>query len=356
MFFPTQSGKRADLAQLTKLSQAALGGYAFPKLFPIFPTTERAGDFSYAPKGLTLLTGTTGRANGAALSATEIKTADFAYTTARLEARSVVYDNEVKGFGGIEGADQAGGEDCGRRAWNTIEVAAYAAVFSAARRSAKTDLTDHNVVTLLQTAALAQRAFGAPYLVMTSLGLLKFVQIPEIRAAMVGQYGPTGAMNFMAGSQVELAKALSPLIGFEGIVIFDSAIVGSTYDDYVAVVSLRKDAFSGGASFQQLAKRAAVYGFAAIYLPDEANMDQPLLVSAFADEKDKANYYDAEGRYSLNELHGTDGAQSPDVNGGAVKVFAMLAALSSYTPIDQRVMQVLITNTEAAPVPTQEVV
>lgn len=356
MFYPTQNGKRADLAQLTKLSQAALGGYAFPKLFPIFPTVERAGDFSYAPKGLSTATGTTGRANGDALSATEIKTADFAYTTARLEARSVIYDNEVKGFGGIEGADQAGGEDCGRRAWNTIEIAAHAKVFSTARVAAKTDLTDHNVVTLLQTAALGQRAFGAPYLVLTSLGLLKFAQIPEVRAAMVGQFGATGAMNYLAGAQADLIKALSPLLGFEGIIVFDSAIVGSTKDDYVAVVSLRKEAFAGGSAFTQLAKRAACYSFAAIYLPDEANMDQPLQVSSFADEKDKANYYDAEGRYSLNELHPDDGAESPDVNGGAVKVFAMLDSLASYTPIDQRTQQVLVVNTAETPVYTEEVV
>lgn len=355
MFFPTQNGPRPDLAALVKLSQAAVGGYAFPKLFPIYATPERASDFSYAPAGQTVATGTAGRANGAALAATEKKTADFSFTTARLEARTVVYDNEVKGYGGIEGADQAGGEDCGRRAYNTIEVAAYAKVFSAARRAAKTDLTDHNVVTLLQTAALGQRAFGSPYLVMTTLGLLKFVQIPEVRVAMVGVFGASGTMNYITGSQTELAKALSPLIGFEGIVLFDSAIVGSTYDDYVAVVALRKEAFAAGNMLPSIAKRAAMYGFAAIYLPDAATMDQPLTICSFADDKDKANYYDAEGRYSLNELHGDDGAESPNVNAGAVKVLAMLPALASYTPIDQRVQQVEVVNTEATPVFTQEV-
>lgn len=344
--FYTERGDRPDLAARAKLTQASIGGYAFTKLFPVLPVTERAGDFSYAPVGM--VTGTTNvaeaRANGAELTANALATVDFAWTTARLEARTVIYVNEVKGFGGIEAADGFGGEDCTRRAYNKVEIAAYGKVFSAARRGAKTELANHQVVTLLQKGALAQRKYGQPYLVMTSYGLLKFVNIPEVRSRMFGEYGPTGAMNYITGGQVQLAKAISPLIGFEDIIVFDSEIVGSTYDDYIAIASLRKEAMAGGVALSGVAKARALYGFAAIYIPDPANNDQPFSVSSFDDRLNKANYYDAESRYSLNELHAD-----------AVTVYDMLADIASYTPIDARVVQVQVVNDEESPVVTNDI-
>jgi hypothetical protein len=344
--FYTQRGDRPDLAARAKLTQASVGGYAFTKLFPVFPVTERAGDFSYAPVGQTNVVTNVAeaRANGAALTATDIATADFAWTTARLEARTRIFANEVKGFGGIEAADAFGGEDCVRRAYNKVEIAAYAKAFSSARRTAKVDLANHEVVTLLQKGSLAQRKYGAPYLVMTTYGLLKFVNIPEVRSRMFGEFGPTGAMNYLTGGQAQLAKAISPLIGFEDIVLFDSEIVGSTYDDYVAVASLRKEAMAGGATLSGVAKARALYGFSALYIPDPASNDQPFSVSSFDDRLNKANLYDAESRYSLNELHAD-----------AVTVYAMLADIASYTPIDSRVLQVQVVNTEDAPVVTNDI-
>jgi hypothetical protein len=351
----TQDGSRPDLAQLVRLSQEALGGYAFPLIFPVISVPERAGQLSYAPAGLSNAGGVTGRANGAPLESSEKKTSDFGWTTARLEARTKIYADEVKGFGGIEMADQFGGEDCGRRAFNTIEMAAAAMVFSSARRAAAVSLTNHQLVPLLQKAALAQRKYGSPYLVLTTNGLLKLTQIPEVFGRMVGRFGATGAMNFLAGAAGELTAALSPLMGFAGMLVFDSGVVGETYDNSIAVASLRPDAAAGGPAAMQEIKRSATYGFAAVYIPDPASNDQPLEISSHADRAVKANVYDAEGRYSLNEIHGTDGAEAPNVNGGAVKVFAMLADAEGYTPLDQRTVQVEITNTAASPVPTQEV-
>ena len=178
----TERGDRPDLAARAKLTQASIGGYAFPKLFPVLPVTERAGDFSYAPVGM--VTGTTNvaeaRANGAELTANALATADFAWTTARLEARTVIYANEVKGFGGIEAADGFGGE--GLHAARTTRSHDCAITRSSAppvavrRPSCQPSGRD-----VAAEGALAQRKSGQPYLVMTSYGLLKFVNIPEVR-------------------------------------------------------------------------------------------------------------------------------------------------------------------------------
>jgi hypothetical protein len=324
MLYPTQNGPRPDLALAGKMSQADMGGYAFTQLFPVLPTTERAGDFSYAPVNLSNATTNVaeGRANGAALTASELKTADFAWTTARLEARSVVYDNEVKSFGGIENADKNGGIDAVRRAYNKVEVAAYSKVFSAARILAATSLADQEIINLLSKGAIAARPYGSPYLVLTTNGLLKMLQIPEVRKAMFGSFTAAQVMNMLTGTDKDLILSkLSPLLSMKGMIIFDSDIVtGVANDDCIAIVALRPEAFAGNDALLRTAKQKAVYGFTAIYIPEGASKEMPFGVSATAHGDGKVNLYDAESRYSINEIH-TD----------AVKVFKMLANLTDYS-------------------------
>lgn len=323
MLYPTTNGSRPDLALAAKATQADMGGYAFPQLFPVLATTERAGDFSYAPANLPNSTTNVaeGRANGAALTATELKTEDFAWTTAPLEARSVIYDREVPGWGGIAQADEAGGIDCVRRAYNKVEQVAYAKTFSAARILAAVSLADQQIINLFAKAAIAVRPYGQPYLVCTTNGLLKLLQIPEVRKAMFGSFTAAQVMNMLTGTDKELILSkLSPLLSMKGIVIFDSDIVTGANDDCIAIVALRPEAFAGGVSLLNTAKARAIYGFTAVYIPTGATSDMPFGVSSTADGKDKANYYDAESRYSVNEIHT-----------GAVKCFKMLADIASYT-------------------------
>ena len=324
MLFPTMTGPRPDLVLAARQSQADMGGYAFTQIFPVLPTTERAGDFSHAPANLpnTTTNVEVARANGAALTASELKTSDFAWTTARLEARSVVYDNEVPGFGGIEKADSAGGIDCVRRAFNKVEVAAYSTLFTVARIAAATELADQQIVNLFSKAAIAVRPYGQPYLVCTTNGLLKLLQIPEVRKAMFGSFTAAQVMNMLTGTDKELILSkLSPLLSMKGIVIFDSDIVTSVAsDDCIAIVALRPEAFKGADSLLRTAKEKAVYGFTAIYIPAGASADMPFGVSATADGTLKANFYDAESRYSVNEI-----------NAAGQKVFKMLADIADYS-------------------------
>lgn len=324
MLYPTMQGPRPDLALAARESQADMGGYAFPQIFPILPVTERAGDFSYAVANLSNATTNveTGRANGEALTASEIKTSDFAWTTARLEARAVVYDNEVKGFGGIEKADREGGILAVRRAYNAVEQAAYAVLFSAARIAAAVELADQSIINLISLKAVALRPYGQPYIIATTTGLLKFLQIPEVRKAMFGSFTAAQVMNMLSDptSKDNMLSKLSLLISVKGIVIFDSDIVTAADNDCIALVALRPEAMTGGESLLSVAKQKAVYGFTAIYIPDGASKEMPFGVSATADGTDKANYYDAESRFSLNELHAS-----------AVGVFKMLADITDYS-------------------------
>jgi len=324
MLYPTMTGPRPDLALAARESQADMGGYAFPQIFPILPVTERAGDFSYAVANLSNATTSvaSGRENGAALVAVEVKTSDFAWTTARLEARAVVYDNEVKAYGGIEKADRHGALSAVRRAFNAVEVAAHAKIFTTARVNAATSLADQSIINIISLAAVALRPYGSPYIIATTIGLLKFLQIPEVRKAMFGSFTAAQVMNMLGDptSKDMMLNKLSLLISVKGIIIFDSDIVTAANNDALALVALRPEAMAGGEALLSIAKEKALYGFAAVYIPDGASKEMPFGVSAVADGKDKANYYDAESRYSINELH-TD----------AVRVYKMLTNLTDYS-------------------------
>ena len=328
----TERSERQDLANEAKLSQADLNGYAFPKLFPIITDLERSGVLSYAPVGLTAASGTKGRKNGAALDVTEIKTVDIPWNVARIEGRTKIFASEVKGFGGIEVADKFGGEDAARRVFNTIEKDAYTLVFSTARADGAVSLANRKIRTLISKAAIAKRRWGKAYLVMTTNGVIKFAQIPEVIEAAIGRFGATAINMLNDPDQNNVANAIAILIGFQGIILFDSEIVGNDKDDYIAVAALRPELFGADNMAVRMGiKRMATYAFTMIYLPDPANPDTPFSMKSHPNDMEKANYYDAECFSSLNEIHATDGAEPANPNGGAIALFKMLADANGYT-------------------------
>lgn len=324
MLYPTMNGPRPDLALAARESQADMGGYAFPQIFPILTVTERAGTFSYAPANLTNGTSNVaeGRANSEALVGDEIATADFDWTTARLEARAKIFDNEVKGFGGIEKADKLGAVSAVRRAFNKVETRAYAKVFTAARILAATSLVDQGIINIISLAAVALRPYGSPYIVATTTGLLKFLQIPEVRKAMFGSFTAAQVMNMLGDptSKELMLSKLSVLISVKGIIIFDSDIVTAANNDCIAMVTLRPEAMNGGDTLMAVAKEKALYGFTALYIPDGGTKEMPFGISATADGDGKVNLYDAESRYSINEIYTA-----------AVRVYKMLTNLTDYS-------------------------
>lgn len=317
----TQRGARPDLAELIKVSTLSQRGYAFPKLFPIAVMTERGGNFSHAPTGMTTAKGQKSRANGAAIDSSAIASETAVWTPSPLEGRTIIYEREVKGLGGIENADKFGGEDAGRKAFNQAEQDAADAFFSASRRTGATELADHQVVKKLQQAALSVRKYGKPYLVMSSNAFLAFCEIPEIRVRSYAALGGTGNLAFLALEDEQLLAALGRLIKFQGIILFDSEIIGTDYDTFIGVVGLREEAMSGGMTAVMTAKSAATYALSFFFQPDEANSDKPFAVKS-ADDRvaTKSNVYDAEAEFCLKELHT-----------GAVSMTKLAAAYTEYT-------------------------
>lgn len=300
----TMRGARPDLAPLAKISTLSQRGYAFPKLMPIVVMTEKGGNFSHAPVGMTTAKGQKSRANGATIENTAIASETATWTPATLEGRAIIYEREVKALGGIENADAFGGEESGRKAFNSAEQDSADMFFSATRRAAATEMADHEVVLTLQQLALSVRKYGKPFLVMSSNAFLAFCEIPEIRDRSFAALGGTGNLAFLALSDEQLLASLSRLIKFQGIILFDSEVIGTDYDDYVGVVGLREEAFVGGKDALMTAKRAATYALSFFYQPDESAADTPFRLSSSDDRTTlKANVYDAEAEFVEKELH-----------------------------------------------------
>jgi len=339
----TTTQARPDLALAAKESQVVMGGYCFPKLFPAIVQPEKGGQFSYAPVGTTAKRNATkGRANSTALDSEEIVSKIHKWATDRIEKRVKIFFNEVKGLGGLASADSHGGIHAVRQTFNAMEYEAFQKVFSTARVAGATLLADGKVTKTLAKALVGARRFGKGYLVLTTNGLLDFLQIPAVMRKISNLLGPVDPMELLAGDRNVLVSRISPILGFGGMIVFDSEIIkDTTFDKYVAVVGLREEIVNDASNIQMVAKEKAIYGYSVVYLPDGATSEVPFEVSSHADHKDKANYYDTDGEYQFNELHGDDGEATPNPNGGAVQVFKM-DDIENYTvfqgaPIDVNV-------------------
>lgn len=303
-FFRTRTEDRPDLALLGSISQLDVMGYAFPKLFPVIKVSEKGGTITVASANLTNSKGTKGRANGTALSATTLAGTDTTFAAERYEGRGMLYENDGAAFDDEKAADEAGALLSQRLAWNKVEDDAFQIVFTAARKSAATELADQSVVKILQQKAKSIRAFGKATLVMTTNTWLDFCEIPEIRArfAALGIAGQD--IGYILNDPAKVMGALSTFMKFDGgVVLFDSDIVDTegTYDGIVMVMATRPEAKSAPI---QTIKTKATYGYTAIYIPEDASdSDKPFDMRSFYSDTDKANVYDAEAFLNVVQAH-----------------------------------------------------
>lgn len=319
--------ERPDLRSFAKLTQADLRGYGFAKIMPVVTVREKGGKIWVAPKTLTDATGTKNRANGTALSGTDIKTVEVAYSTDRFEGRGIIYESEMHGFADMNAACQAGACDAGRKVLNSFEADVAAKVFTTARTGAAVALADGSFIKGLQKAAKSVRAYGKAALYMTDEAFLKLCDVPEVRNKLELGAKATGDIAYLALNDEKVLATVSTLLGFHAIAIVDSGIVGTGYDDFIAVVAIRPEAFGAtGDMVRSIAKSRAMYGALMVYVPEDAPADEPFVLSQSSDRKEKANYFDAEGFVQAKEFH----TPTTGDNGGvSVVKFAAAAAAAA---------------------------
>ena len=307
-FFRTRTEDRPDLALLGSISQLDVMGYAFPKLFPVIKVSEKGGTITVASANLTNSKGTKGRANGTALTGATLAGTDTTYSATRYEGRGMLYENDGAAFDDEKAADEAGALLSQRLAWNKVEDDAFQTVFTAARKSAATELTNQNVVKILQKKAKSLRAYGKATLVMTTNTWSDFCEIPEIRArfAALGIAGQD--IGFILQNPEKVMAAISTFMQF----------AGGTYDGIIMVMATRPEAKTAPI---QTIKTKATYGYTAVYIPeDAADADKPFDMRSYYSNDDKANVYDSEAFLNVVQAHS-----------GAVVATKLLADLSGYT-------------------------
>lgn len=319
-FLRTKTEDRPDLAAIGSMSQLDVKGYVFPKIFPLMPVTEKGGTITVAAAGLTSEKGVEDRSNGTTLNGGTVSTIDVDWTAVRIEGRSKMFENDASAYPTIEDADAAGAEDSQRRAWNKMEDKAFKKVFTATRKSGATSLTDHHVVKILQKTAKSLRKYGRPTLVMTYNTWEDFVEIPEIRYRLEKLAGAGNDLAFILTDVEKVRQAVSSFMHFADILIFDNEIVGNDYDGCIAVIGLRPGI---DGKVIETVKTKAVYGFAPVYIPEDAPADKPFDMRSWYDDANKANVYDSEAYLNVIEVFDADGEGE---NGAAVKVCKMLDA------------------------------
>jgi len=299
-FFRVQTGDRPDLAAIGALSQLDVKGYAFPKIFPIFTVGEKAGQISVAPAGLTESKGSKGRSNGNTLSPSDITPVDVSWSVTRYEGRGRLFEDDGAAYASAEAADKAGAEQSQRLAWNYVESDAFAKVFTATRKSGATELSDHAVVKTLQKKAKSLRKYGRPALVMTINTWYDFVEIPEVRYRLEKFAGAGNDIGFLATDTDKVLTAVSTLLSFDQIILFDGDIVDAdgTYDGCIAVMGLRR--IEAGDVLNAIKSRAT-YGWCPVYLPDTADGEHPFDMRTWYDDENKASIYDSEAFIGIVE-------------------------------------------------------
>lgn len=296
-----QNESRPDLGASVKMTQDSLRGYGFAKVFPMFRVPEKSGTVYVAPSTLTNAEGVKDRADGSALAATDLATSAVAFAVARLEGRARIFENEMHGFQSMDAACAAGSKIAGRKLLNTLEKDVSAAVFSSARRTAATVLANHAVVSGLQKLAISVRAYGSARLAFSTNGFLVFCNIPEIRVLLKTCAKVNSDAAYLALTNPAIRTAIANLMYFDDIAIFDSNIVGTTYDTFIGVYAARPESFTGDAML--VAKTDATLGGLMTYLPDTAQPDCPMSLFTSANYQEKANYFDGEAWLQILEFN-----------------------------------------------------
>jgi hypothetical protein len=230
----------------------------------------------------------------------------------------------MHGFADMNAACQAGACDAGRKVLNSFEADVAGKVFTSARTGAAAALADGSFIKGLQKAAKSVRAYGKAALYMTDEAFLKLCDVPEVRNKLELGAKATGDIAYLALNDEKVLATVSTLLGFHAIAIVDSGVVGSGYDEFIAVVAIRPEAFGAtGDMVRSIAKSRAMYGALMVYVPEDAPADEPFTLSQSSDRKEKANYFDAEGFVQAKEFH----TPTTGDNGGvSVVKFAAAAA------------------------------
>lgn len=299
----TQRGRRPDLEGLEVNWPI---GYIGRQFFPVSNTHEISNSFTFQ-QVTTDATPEEARAWSTDLTQNRITNGTANYTCVKQEKRYILTEEDVKELGGIEVADKLGAKASKRSVMRKFEADAYAKTFTSARRGAAQELAAGTEFAALgKVANDVRRHTGILSLVCSHQWFMAFIglsAVTERLKAVSGLAGYISSIDAALGLQPNFAVTpmLRTVLPWEQIVIADDDPWRG--EAKYACVGMLPRAGEGSTSedLVAMAKTDAIYGVSKWFLPDEGNAFR--IDSAFLDETNKVNAYDAQAMYNLVELN-----------------------------------------------------
>lgn len=276
----TQNSRRPDLETLPL---AGTEGYIADQIFPVFHVGQKAGKMNY--QTLVAKTAATGnRAAGTALATTYLAKASADWAVAKKEARYGVPFDEVENYGGIESADEAGGEGAKLSVMDAIEADAVSVVFS----GTGTAVTAGGFVAAVKAAKnKIKRYVGKTVLVLSQTAYDAICEDESVqdRVTLFTSVTPADNEQILALKKTILCMALE----IDYILIGDDEFWGGENASKVALVKVAPADVNSHI-------RKAVFAKQLAYYPADGSRFE---IVSFPDDNDKANKYDATAYYKL---------------------------------------------------------
>ncbi len=300
-FRQPNTGNRPDLAALEVNWPV---GYIGRMFFPVFGSAERAGSFTYQQVTADA-TPEESRTWSDPLTRTRISAGEASYTCVKQEKRYVMTEDDVKELANMDNADSVGARASRRSLMRKFEDAAYAKVFTSARRSAALELTAASEFQILgHVGDQVRRVSGNLSLICSHQWFLAFVGLSAVstRLQAVGAVGGMVASQVALGIQTPLIRdMMRTVLPFEQIVIGDSAH-WSANPGYAAVAMLPD---MQGMEPIVAAKLDPIYGMSKWFRPDPVQPETLMQINAEWLPDIKVNAWDATGFWDLLELNAT---------------------------------------------------
>lgn len=292
----TETGERPDLAAIEVNPPE---GYIGTKIMPIVPVSEKTGTIYYATV-IADAAAETGRAAGAAPSASAISDSNTTFTAAEAVKRGTITPDEAKTMGGIEKADAVGAKWGKRQVMNAIESAIATVVLGGAVDDAfdSAKLLDDS-----QTALDAIRLYEGRTALVSSPMVLKRIVRNMLQDV---NYGPMFSRLIAGGSPAQAATGMNFKSWMTGLAMFlgvDEILAG---DDTIWNAGTNAERFAfckldDGAD-ELSHKWKPVLGKTFQFMPDGSN---PWVIQAVADRVNVNNLYDAYSWYNVVTLNAT---------------------------------------------------
>jgi hypothetical protein len=300
-------GPRPDLAKLAVNWPIE---YIGPTLFPIAKATEKVGDFGYRAV-VADAAAESGRSAVTALALNQITNSSTAFSVTKKEKRYVMSEDDVKGMGGIEKADNVGAAASKRSVMRGFESACAAAIFTTARKNAALELTAGNEFAVIgYQANLIRRVKGKIGLVCSKNWLLAFLGLNAVQARMQSLGGISAVLGAVAAANAKDTDTLAGVLRVALGLPIDRLLVGD--DDHweisgavnTAALVMVPDLM--GQDVMAACKFDPIYGLSIWYLPDPVGAeDSPFQIDTEWLPSEKLNAWDATGQYALVELNTT---------------------------------------------------